>query len=677
MKHQKGFTMVELLATIVILGLLTTVVVVGVAKTIQSSHQEYYENQENMLRLAGMEYFSDHRSELPKEVGEENYVLLSTLVDQKYIDEIVDINEDSCVDYEGNISFLGQVYTHSAVVVVKIDSENYSYFPLLMCPAYSSDPNNSSSGSGDGSSDNPGGGSGDSSLDCGSVSFSYEESDNSIWYNHDIIIGVSNVPTSVTSYRAYDCSSNTDCVSSSRDGIPRQIALSEEGSRYGRLTLFDRRGNTCTTANTKTYKIDKTAPTQPTVTREEGDDSLTLVVSSSDALSGIAKWDYSYDNSSWQTYSTANSETAELTFDEEMNETIYLRTCDKAGNCSATSSLVVDVEFSLPAPSIVNPTNGNWTNTSFSLDVSTTYRGSIAYWQYSYNNSSFTTYANSASSTFTTTPYSAERNQLTYIRYCNTAGECSPSSSTMIRIDKTRPTIAFTYPGGTYVANPMYNRITATDSNGISRILIHIYKNGSFFRQLETTDSTIVYTLDPTANYTVYVKAWDLAGNQQSQSPDNGAGWYYAGFNVTKKTATVLNNNYMVCPNDQLVPSRETCTTYPQYNTMYVSNVRVSGTTVTVNVRLHMNHTTVTWQRGQTRTLCVANSSNQCVINLKSFSIGSSGWTCTGCDPVNQDFSFDISSLSAGDYRIIVDGGTTKFRFRDSPYVLNTFRVTG
>ena len=77
----KAFTMVELLVTIIILGLLTTLVITSIVSILDKSHKEYYNSQENMLVLAGRDYFADYRSKLPKEIGETNSVTLETLID--------------------------------------------------------------------------------------------------------------------------------------------------------------------------------------------------------------------------------------------------------------------------------------------------------------------------------------------------------------------------------------------------------------------------------------------------------------------------------------------------------------------------------------------------------------------------------------------------------------------
>ena len=120
---KKGFTMVELLVTIIILGLLTTLVITSITSILSKSHEEYYNSQENMLILAGRDYFADYRSKLPKEIGETSSVTVETLINEKYIDPIKDINENNC-DFKKSI-----------VTVQKITNKDYQYYVTLICDA--------------------------------------------------------------------------------------------------------------------------------------------------------------------------------------------------------------------------------------------------------------------------------------------------------------------------------------------------------------------------------------------------------------------------------------------------------------------------------------------------------------------------------------------------------------
>lgn len=127
---------------------------------------------------------------------------------------------------------------------------------------------------------------------------------------------------------------------------------------------------------------------------------------------------------------------------DDMNTSVSPGTVkDNAGNTTECPAEPVNINTTPNKPTIINPTNENWVNYDFALTVKTTMASNlISHWQYSYDNSSWTTYDNSATNNFKTTNFTKERNQLVYIRVCNKNDVCSESASTYIRIDKTAPT---------------------------------------------------------------------------------------------------------------------------------------------------------------------------------------------------------------------------------------------
>ena len=121
MKKNKGFTMIELLATIIILALLVTLGIISIRSVLDRGDDSYYKSQEDMLILAGREYFADHRSELPKKVGDTASVTLETLIDEKYIDPIKDDKDNPCNHEKSNVT------------VQKITDRDYQYYGILKC----------------------------------------------------------------------------------------------------------------------------------------------------------------------------------------------------------------------------------------------------------------------------------------------------------------------------------------------------------------------------------------------------------------------------------------------------------------------------------------------------------------------------------------------------------------
>ena len=199
-----------------------------------------------------------------------------------------------------------------------------------------------------------------------------------------------------------------------------------------------------------TFKKDSTNPIcSITQSTSSSVISLTLNISGNDAMSGLAEKPYSWIN--------RNSFGTSKTYTVKKNGTYNGYVKDKAGNIGSCNKSVNNIITKPNKPTIVNPTNGNWVNYDFSLTVSTTSPASIlGYWYYSYDAKNWTRYDKSSynsygKQSFVTSPYSAERNQATYIRVCNKEASgandtenCSDYASTMIRIDKTKPVFNYT-----------------------------------------------------------------------------------------------------------------------------------------------------------------------------------------------------------------------------------------
>ena len=100
--NKKGFTLVEVLAVILILGLLVTIVYPIVVETINSSKEKAYNSEIEIIKKAAKVYALDKESEganssvLPnlRDDAQPKYVLISVLISEGYIaDEELQNNE--------------------------------------------------------------------------------------------------------------------------------------------------------------------------------------------------------------------------------------------------------------------------------------------------------------------------------------------------------------------------------------------------------------------------------------------------------------------------------------------------------------------------------------------------------------------------------------------------------
>lgn len=78
-----GFSLVELLATVVILGLLSVVAIVSVNALLKRAEQTHYATLEKNLIMAAESYALDNRSVLPKKVGDTVTITLAQLQSKK------------------------------------------------------------------------------------------------------------------------------------------------------------------------------------------------------------------------------------------------------------------------------------------------------------------------------------------------------------------------------------------------------------------------------------------------------------------------------------------------------------------------------------------------------------------------------------------------------------------
>ena len=84
-RNNYGFSMVELLAAVAILGVLAAIAVVSVGTVLENAEEKHYETQEKNMIMAAQSYTQDNRNILPKEIGTSKIVTLKELQNRKYI----------------------------------------------------------------------------------------------------------------------------------------------------------------------------------------------------------------------------------------------------------------------------------------------------------------------------------------------------------------------------------------------------------------------------------------------------------------------------------------------------------------------------------------------------------------------------------------------------------------
>ncbi len=432
--NRRAFTLIEMLATIIILGLLVSLVYISVRSVLDRGNDSYYNSQENMLILAGREYFADYRSKLPKEIGETSTVPAKTLIDESYIDPIKDKDGNDCD------------FVNSGVTVQKITEKDYQYYSILKCSNYETEkdkekpmiafsPNTSSSNSSitvtmsitdnvevtkyryviekDGETyqdsgyqtydgditinltelgsyritgyaiDNSNNLSSEKSgeyiisdtVDCSSVSVSSEFEENT-WYNKDITLNIK-VPESTFRYEISTESSNgeRELINTYIGSTPSTVTIKKEGVYNVKVELFDKYGNSCVSTS-EAYKIDRTPPICSTVTG-----ASTTWTSQDRYISVLCKDDIG---------ECANN-SYNKTFSKE-GKTGTIDIYDKAGN---TTSCTVDKYIDKTLPKVISNnqyTSGAWSYFGWIItdDVSGIDKNT-SYWEYCYTGHNYDT----------------------------------------------------------------------------------------------------------------------------------------------------------------------------------------------------------------------------------------------------------------------------------------------
>ncbi|HIS37956.1 MAG TPA: type II secretion system protein [Candidatus Onthousia faecavium] len=87
--NKKGFTMVELMAVIIILGILMSLAYMGVTQYLERARDATYEDFEENIRTGATNYLIDHTGYIP-EVGESIVIDVSKLICEGYVEELQD-----------------------------------------------------------------------------------------------------------------------------------------------------------------------------------------------------------------------------------------------------------------------------------------------------------------------------------------------------------------------------------------------------------------------------------------------------------------------------------------------------------------------------------------------------------------------------------------------------------
>ncbi len=121
---KNGFSLVELLAVIVVLGIISSITVISYTGLNKRIDKDYYKNVEQSLLMAGADYFYYNRISS----GE---VSVKDLLEKDYIDKEVLSSDGTSCDF-----------SKSYVASYKEKTDKTNYYVCLVCDNYKTDNSN-------------------------------------------------------------------------------------------------------------------------------------------------------------------------------------------------------------------------------------------------------------------------------------------------------------------------------------------------------------------------------------------------------------------------------------------------------------------------------------------------------------------------------------------------------
>lgn len=128
--NKKAFTLIELLAVIVVLGVIALLIFPNVDKTINETKEKSYARQISILEQAAKKYMKDNLNELPTDSC---CVTIETLINSGYISAK---DKDSTGNYVVINPITNEPLTGSIDVIYDEDYKQYEYNYSENCSSY-------------------------------------------------------------------------------------------------------------------------------------------------------------------------------------------------------------------------------------------------------------------------------------------------------------------------------------------------------------------------------------------------------------------------------------------------------------------------------------------------------------------------------------------------------------
>lgn len=494
-QKEKGYTLIEVLAVLVILSILLGIAIPAVAGYLKRGTRAYYNGIETDVLAAGRDYLLDYKSLYPREIGNATVVTLDELTENKYIDVPKDEDGNPC---------------DGTVTVVKKGTNNYEYHVCLKCgDHFTSDD-----------------------KECSYVGNNNELRDYEITLNADIPATVKQgesltIPEATVTEKT---GGESNIISTTVKGNPSSIDTTVLSTNT--ITWSYR-----TKKITRTVQVvDTVAPVIESIQLSKASgSSYDGEITNKDSMLKITAKDYACESGStcrtkypkldgsgikavyykeksatnWKVYTT-NKNNITIPLNESFWGTLQVKVVDNVGKESVVKELQIQMDKEKPSKTIVDYLSGSsstkWQN-NIKIKLSATDNQEIKHYEI-YKDG---TYYGTTGENWTP-PNNFSSNNVTF-RAVDTAGNKGDfSDSQKIHMDTENPSKTEVdlhgYVSGSWTNQNVKQSFTATDNVGVT------FYEYAYDRETTGIKTDNPWTISDDGEWTIWVRASDEAGNK-------------------------------------------------------------------------------------------------------------------------------------------------------------------
>ena len=462
---RKGFTIVEILAAVVIIAILSVVVIPNISSYIAISKDEYNKDVKKQMILAGKNYYSENQERLPRDTSEKtmDYISVSELSTLKYVDnEFVDADDNSCMEKSYVVAAnKGLGINYYACMICGEDEDKYiTEEEKFYCDAVNYIDNNGNGnedGSGD-EGDSEDGESSDGSLTCVVDKETTGYTDDGLYVT---LTATSNKEDGyITSVYVINKDTKSDEEQlSDADKNKKSVTTTVYFPEYGENDVYamDNSYNKvkCTTVNYKEPTNTKFNVNQYYITEEEYESHKNTGFTNQE-LEALPEYDGSWKNGyiyvkldyyNFQ-YNSIEIDGEDIAIgekdffieDEGETTTKIVVTRSDEGSSDIVRNITAKLDRTAPTVTLSNSSSGNWTNKDVTVTVNAKDTGGSGIDSKKYGTSSSSMSSNVPTNSKVVWS-KTNRNVVMYVQVTDNAGNKSSIVSTNVRQDITPPTI--------------------------------------------------------------------------------------------------------------------------------------------------------------------------------------------------------------------------------------------